>query len=210
MLLNISPFFFISGTFWFVASKLFTEGLNLPKWSYYAVSIPVFTGFAYCFYVYPHSFWLICTVFLSVTSLIFIAPFIGKPSDTDELWSFHFDIIKHSLYAGIASLILVIGINLVLLAIDYLFGLTPYPAVYTDTSLIICVFILPVMILSGIPTQFEDTTLYIRRIYSFKASIIYNDSSIINLWNHFTCLQSKNYDHSNTSSRQSIIPCCRF
>jgi hypothetical protein len=98
------------------------------------------------------------TLFLSFISFIFIAPFIGRPSDSDELWSFHFDILKNSIYAGAASLILLIGTTLVLLALEYLFAVTPYSGVYNDTFIIICMFILPAMKLSGIPTSFEDKT----------------------------------------------------
>lgn len=98
------------------------------------------------------------TLSLSFTSLIFIAPFIGRSSDADELWSFHFDVLKHSIYAGIASLILLIGTTLVLLALDYLFGFNIYSDLYHDTCTVICVLILPVLALSGIPAQFGDNT----------------------------------------------------
>ncbi|MDP3640889.1 MAG: DUF4153 domain-containing protein, partial [Alphaproteobacteria bacterium] len=159
-LLNDTSYFgiLLCGASWFIASKLFIEGLVLPKWSYYILSIPVFMGFSYYFYLYPNSFWLMKTVFLSFISFIFIAPFIGRSSDSDELWSFHFDILKHGIYSGIASLILLIGTTLVLLATEYLFGFTPYPGVYLDTFIVIVIFILPVMKLSGIPTTFEDHT----------------------------------------------------
>jgi hypothetical protein len=148
----------LCGMSWFVASKLFTEGLSLPKWSYYAFSIPVFIGFSYYFYLHPKSFFLMCTLFLSFISFIFIAPFIGRSSDSDDLWSFHFEVLKNSIYAGAACLILLIGTTLVLLALEYLFSFTPYSGVYIDTFIIIGLFILPVMKLAGIPTRFDDTT----------------------------------------------------
>jgi hypothetical protein len=151
------------GAIWLTASKLFSESLSLPRWGAYALSLPIFGGLAYYFYCLPmlpsSTSWPVCLILLGLMLLIFIAPFIARRSDSEDIWSFQFDILKNGMVAGIASLILILGVCLVLVALDYLFSIKFYSSIYNDIFIVITCFIFPVMVLSGIPTNFEDTTL---------------------------------------------------
>lgn len=146
------------GVGWFCALKLRCESSRLPLWSFYAIGIPVFIGFSYYahFYYKINLIWL--TTLISLASSILISPFWNRSSDVDDIWSFQFDILKHSTYSFIASLILLTGTCFVLFALEYLFLLKPYSNLYVDIASLIGAFVLPTMILVGIPTAFTDNT----------------------------------------------------
>ena len=159
---SISKTFFgilCSGALYFATLNLIWERFKLPRLSFYFISLPLFAVFAYYahFHYKPPYIW--GTLLLGLIASIFVSPFWGKTSDTDDVWSYQFDILKHSIYGGVASLILLVGIFSVLFALNYLFSFTPYPDIYNDTAIFVLAFCLPVMILSGIPMNFIDNTL---------------------------------------------------
>jgi hypothetical protein len=152
------------GAVWFTASKLFSESLSLARWCFYVLSLPIFGGLAYYLYCLPVFFHASADlsrglILLGIIQLIFIAPFIARRSDSDDIWSFQFNIFKNGMVAGIANLILLWGICLVLVALDYLFSIKFYSSIYNDIFIVITCFIFPVMVLSGVPSDFNDNTL---------------------------------------------------
>jgi hypothetical protein len=160
---SISKTFFgilCSGALYFATLNLICERFKLPRSFFYFISLPLFAVFAYYAHFYYKSPFIWSTLLLGLLASIFVSPFWGKSSDTDDVWSYQFDILKHSIYAGVASLILLAGIYSVLFALDYLFSFTPYSDIYKDIALIILALCLPVMILSGIPMNFIDNTLH--------------------------------------------------
>lgn len=160
---SISKTFFgilCSGALYFATLNLICERFKLPRSSFYFISLPLFAVFAYYAHFHYKSPYIWGTLLLGLIASIFVSPFWGKSSDTDDVWSYQFDILKHSIYAGVASLILLVGIYSVLFALNYLFSFTPYPDIYKDTALFILALCLPAMILSGIPMNFIDNTLH--------------------------------------------------
>lgn len=159
---NIS-LIFCCGAILFTASKLFIESLSLPRWYFYALGLPTFSSLTYYLYQLPMSspgeFWSTGLLLLGLIVLVFIAPFITRRSDSDDIWSYQFGILKNTLIAGIASLILILGLFLILFALAYLFSIKFYNHTNDDIFIVIAYFIYPVMALSGIPTHFEDHTV---------------------------------------------------
>jgi hypothetical protein len=83
-----------SGAIYFVASKLIFERSDLPSWSFYLLSTPLFAGFAYYAHSYYATPFIWGTLLIGLISSVFISPFWSKRSDADDVWSFQFDILK--------------------------------------------------------------------------------------------------------------------
>lgn len=150
----------ICGIPWFVGCKLWIESHELSRKYFYLIGVPIFTLIAYYFYGLPNNIFLPrITLFASLCSFIFISPFILTHQSSDDVWSFHFRLIRNSILANLSSVILLIGAVLILMALDYLLSFKFYSDQYGDISTFISFFMFPLLVMIGIPNDFQYPSL---------------------------------------------------
>lgn len=146
----------ICGTLWFIGCKLWVESRTFNRIYFYLIALPVFALTVYYFQTLPkYGFFPQTTLFFSLLSFIFVSPFIWRNSNSDEVWSFYFHVIKNTMFAGFSSIVLFAGVTLILIALKYLLGFQLYSNQYIDMSVLISWFICPLLIMTGIPSEFK-------------------------------------------------------
>jgi hypothetical protein len=148
----------LCGIPWFVGCRLWIENQGLNKLYVYLLGLPIWGLITYYLYITSSPTWSNITLFIGMISFTFLAPFILRHQDADDVWKFHFHLMKSIILGGIASLILLIGSMAILVALDYLLSFRLYPDQEKDIITIVIGFALPTLIMMGIPDQLDDTT----------------------------------------------------
>jgi len=83
-----------------------------------------------------------------------IAPFLKKSVTKETIWQFNYRLWSQFFFSLLASLILGLGLSFLLLSLDYLFHVRLFDDQYFKLAVIVSCFITPMMVITGIPSQF--------------------------------------------------------
>ena len=147
---------FVINILWFVSVKLIAESQRWRKAYSTTLAIMIF-GFI-AFYLYTHYSPLPSSLLMALgfVSLISVAPYISKFLNTENMWSYHYQLGMHFLFALLVSLVICSGMGLILMSLDYLFHLIVLDDQYEKLIKVTVCFLLPVIFMMGIPSRFNE------------------------------------------------------
>lgn len=144
------------GCFFFIALKLIAESHKWSELGFYAIGIPVFAALVFYIHVSAEAvlifFFLGPALFLSM----FIAPFINRHSETQEIWVFNYRLWTHIFITILAAIFLYLGLAAIVASLDFLFGVKFYSDVYEDIWFVVATLFSPIVAMAGIPRQFDE------------------------------------------------------
>lgn len=147
---------FVVGILLFVSIKLMSDTHKWNHWLSTAGALFLFGSISLYIYnltvlLYPASL-IIAGFFLLPT----IAPFLKKNVYKEHIWYYNYRLWSHFFFSMLVCFILLLGINSLLISLDYLFHFKFFPDQYQKLFIIIGFFCFPVMVLAGIPARFEE------------------------------------------------------
>lgn len=144
------------GCFFFIALKLFAESRRWSELRFYTVGIPIFA--ALVLYVHASAEAVLIFFFLGPALFLamFIAPFINKHSETQEIWVFNYRLWTHIFITILAAIFLYLGLAAIVSSLDFLFGVKFYADVYEDAWFVVATLFSPIVAMAGIPRQFDE------------------------------------------------------
>lgn len=147
---------FVAGYLFFAAMQVMFESRKYTRLQYAYITIPLACVIAYVLLAVlnkqPYN-----SLLIGLLSVAVIAPFYFKQSKEEYVWNFQFHVLKAGLVAGVASVVLMLGVFAILGALDYLLNIRLYADQYSDVGTVIWSFIFPALILNGVPEEFEQS-----------------------------------------------------
>lgn len=147
------------GCFLFIALKLAAESRQWSDLRFYSIGIPIFAGLALYVHISAEAvmvfFFLAPALFLSM----FIAPFINKHSEAQQIWTFNYRLWTHIFITILAAVCLFLGLSAIVSSLNFLFGVEFYHDIYRDIWLIVATLFSPIAAMAGIPRRFDGSAV---------------------------------------------------
>lgn len=143
-----------------VSLKLFVES---KSWSILlhaiAALVVMAVVFYYAWYIFDESSISASVYFASALSLsLLFAPYINRKSDQPSVWYFNYQSGVAVFFAGLAALVMGVGVAVILSSLNYLFDFKIPSRLYEDVWIVCWGVFFPVYILTNISRQFDYTT----------------------------------------------------
>lgn len=144
------------GCFFFIALKLIAESRHWGELRFYIIGIPIFAALA--LYVHTSSEAVLIFFFLGPALFLamFIAPFINKHSEMQEIWVFNYRLWSHIFITTLAAIFLYLGLSAIVASLDFLFSVKFYHDIYEDIWFVVATLFSPIVAMAGIPRQFDE------------------------------------------------------
>lgn len=144
------------GCFFFIALKLIAESHRWRELRFYAIGIPIFAALVFYVHVFPETVLIFFFLGPALFLAMFIAPFINKHSDTQEIWVFNYRIWTHIFITILSAIFLYLGLAAIIASLDFLFGVKFYHDIYQDIWFVVATLFSPIVAMAGIPRQFDE------------------------------------------------------
>lgn len=142
----------------FLSTRLWCENRKLSRFSYYILSISIFSVLSIYLYFSPPTIGTQLAFFSGLTLLFFMSPFIFNKSSPFDVWNFQFKLVKTGVFTGIIGFVLMVGIFAIMFGMEYLLNFNfyyPSHKVYIKIFIIIFTLICPLIFMSNIPSKFD-------------------------------------------------------
>jgi hypothetical protein len=150
---------FIVNVFWFLSMQLFTESRKWNRWLAMGVAIPVAAIIGVYLYNLSVLMYPFIVLTLGFALLTMISPFLMKGTKKVNIWTFNYRLLYQFFFSLLASFVLGTGLCILLISLDYLFNFKLFYDQYQKLTIVIGYFFLPLMVMTGIPSRFDEKPL---------------------------------------------------
>jgi len=144
------------GCFFFIALKLIAESRKWSELRFYAIGVPIFAALVLYVHVSPEAVLIFFFLGPALFLAMFIAPFINRHSETQEIWVFNYRLWAHIFITVLAAIFLYLGLSAIVASLDFLFGVKFYHDIYEDIWFVVATLFSPIVAMAGIPRQFDE------------------------------------------------------
>lgn len=137
--------------------KLFVDSEKVSKTQHTVAAITIMAVIVIFVWVVFSELTILTYILFSVAvilSLLF-SPYINRPSSCASVWYFNYQTGAAVFFAGLAAIILGIGMSLILASIAYLFETKIPDAIYADIWVLSWGILFPIYVLSNISQEFD-------------------------------------------------------
>ncbi len=143
------------GCFWFIAATLFGESRGWNALRTHLLALPVFLIIGWHLWCAPAIAPVLGFLGTGIFLLLFVAPFLRQNTDDRQIWQFNYGLWSHIAFTFFAAIVLYLGIEAIILSLEFLFGFHLYANISFDVWLVVATMFSPLVAMAGIPRQFD-------------------------------------------------------